>query len=69
MHRRLLLFQLVSEPWQLASSHIPYQMIDLFDTVNHPEYLCYGGGFGPVSASVSSSILSIRRIWGVKAPL
>uniref|UniRef100_A0A674MKP7 Carnitine O-palmitoyltransferase n=1 Tax=Takifugu rubripes TaxID=31033 RepID=A0A674MKP7_TAKRU len=41
--------ELESEAWRLSSSHIPYQMIDLFDTVNHPEYLCYGGGFGPVT--------------------
>lgn len=49
-------------------------MIHLFDTVNHPEYLCYGGGFGPVSASVVQReiirILSIViRIWRIKALL
>lgn len=49
----LLAFQALSEPWRLSSSQIAYQMMELFDPVNHPEYLCYGGGFGPVSAAPS----------------
>lgn len=52
----LWIFQVLSEPWQLSSSQIPYQMIELYDTVNHPEYLCYGGGFGPVSTAQNASI-------------
>lgn len=46
-----LAFQALSEPWRLSSSQIAYQMMELFDPINHPEYLCYGGGFGPVSAA------------------
>lgn len=49
----LWVFQVLSEPWRLSSSQISYQMMELFDMVNHPEYLCYGGGFGPVSASIN----------------
>ncbi|XP_075890507.1 carnitine O-palmitoyltransferase 1, liver isoform-like isoform X2 [Nelusetta ayraudi] len=41
--------EVLSEPWRLSSSQTPYQNMEMFDMVNHPEYLCYGGGFGPVA--------------------
>lgn len=43
------LFQVLSEPWRLSTSQTPIQQGELFDMVNHPEYISCGGGFGPVS--------------------
>lgn len=42
-------FQVLSEPWRLSTSQTPVQQVELFDLVNHPEYISCGGGFGPVS--------------------
>lgn len=48
----LLVFQVLSEPWRLSTSQTPLQ-VEMFDLVNHPEYVSCGGGFGPVSASLT----------------
>lgn len=61
--RCLLAFQALSEPWRLSSSQIAYQLMELFDPVNHPEYLCYGGGFGPVSAARRTSVIKMNHKW------
>ena len=42
-------FQVLSEPWRLSTSQTSVQQVELFDLVNHPEYISCGGGFGPVS--------------------
>ncbi|OCT70985.1 hypothetical protein XELAEV_18037901mg [Xenopus laevis] len=39
----------LSEPWRLSTSQTPIQQVELFDLVNHPEYVSCGGGFGPVA--------------------
>uniref|UniRef100_A0AAY4A254 carnitine O-palmitoyltransferase n=1 Tax=Denticeps clupeoides TaxID=299321 RepID=A0AAY4A254_9TELE len=39
----------VSDPWRLSTSQTPFQQVELFDMVNHPEYITCGGGFGPVA--------------------
>ncbi|XP_059810135.1 carnitine O-palmitoyltransferase 1, liver isoform-like isoform X2 [Hypanus sabinus] len=41
--------EVLSEPWCLSTSQTPIQQIELFDLVNHPEYVSIGGGFGPVA--------------------
>lgn len=41
--------QVLSEPWRLSTSQTPVQQMELFDLVNHPEFISLGGGFGPVS--------------------
>ncbi|XP_038639586.1 carnitine O-palmitoyltransferase 1, liver isoform-like isoform X2 [Scyliorhinus canicula] len=41
--------EVLSEPWCLSTSQTPIQQIELFDLVNHPEYISIGGGFGPVA--------------------
>lgn len=41
--------EVLSECWQLSTSQTPVQLIDMFDTVNYPEFSIPGGGFGPVS--------------------
>ncbi|XP_062330180.1 carnitine O-palmitoyltransferase 1, liver isoform-like isoform X2 [Osmerus eperlanus] len=41
--------QVLSEPWRLSTSQTPVQQVELFDMVNHPEYISCGGGFGPVA--------------------
>lgn len=41
-------FQVLSEPWRLSTSQTAMQ-VQMFDLVNHPEYISCGGGFGPVS--------------------
>uniref|UniRef100_A0A8C7F5H9 carnitine O-palmitoyltransferase n=1 Tax=Oncorhynchus kisutch TaxID=8019 RepID=A0A8C7F5H9_ONCKI len=43
--------EVLSEPWHLSTSQTPVQQVELFDMVNHPEYVSCGGGFGPVSTS------------------
>ncbi|MCI4393128.1 hypothetical protein PGIGA_G00153870 [Pangasianodon gigas] len=40
--------KVLSEPWRLSTSQTPLQQPELFDLVNHPEYVSSGGGFGPV---------------------
>ncbi|XP_048101290.1 LOW QUALITY PROTEIN: carnitine O-palmitoyltransferase 1, liver isoform [Alosa alosa] len=41
--------EVLSEPWRLSTSQTPVQQMELFDLVNHPEYISLGGGFGPVA--------------------
>ncbi|KAG8433947.1 hypothetical protein GDO86_012345 [Hymenochirus boettgeri] len=41
--------EVLSEPWRLSTSQTPIQQTELFDLVNHPEYVSCGGGFGPVA--------------------
>ncbi|XP_064416529.1 carnitine O-palmitoyltransferase 1, liver isoform isoform X2 [Latimeria chalumnae] len=41
--------EVLSEPWRLSTSQTPIQQAELFDLVNHPEYVSCGGGFGPVA--------------------
>uniref|UniRef100_A0AAQ5YSF3 carnitine O-palmitoyltransferase n=1 Tax=Amphiprion ocellaris TaxID=80972 RepID=A0AAQ5YSF3_AMPOC len=41
--------EVLSEPWRLSTSQTPVQQVELFDMVNHPEYISCGGGFGPVA--------------------
>ncbi|XP_055779105.1 carnitine O-palmitoyltransferase 1, liver isoform-like isoform X2 [Salvelinus fontinalis] len=41
--------EVLSEPWHLSTSQTPVQQLELFDMVNHPEYISCGGGFGPVA--------------------
>lgn len=52
-------FQVLSEPWRLSTSQTPVQQVELFDLVNHPEYISCGGGFGPVSAEIKCSLSAI----------
>ncbi|XP_077595535.1 carnitine O-palmitoyltransferase 1, liver isoform isoform X1 [Stigmatopora nigra] len=41
--------EVLSEPWRLSTSQTSLQQPELFDLVNHPEYISCGGGFGPVA--------------------
>ncbi|XP_053720643.1 carnitine O-palmitoyltransferase 1, liver isoform-like isoform X1 [Synchiropus splendidus] len=41
--------EVLSEPWRLSTSQTAVQQVELFDLVNHPEYISCGGGFGPVA--------------------
>ncbi|KAJ8347313.1 hypothetical protein SKAU_G00287140 [Synaphobranchus kaupii] len=41
--------EVLAEPWRLSTSQTPVQHMELFDLVNHPEYISCGGGFGPVA--------------------
>uniref|UniRef100_A0A8C6UJJ9 Carnitine O-palmitoyltransferase n=1 Tax=Neogobius melanostomus TaxID=47308 RepID=A0A8C6UJJ9_9GOBI len=41
--------EVLSEPWRLSTSQTGVQQVELFDLVNHPEYISCGGGFGPVA--------------------
>ncbi|XP_051572487.1 carnitine O-palmitoyltransferase 1, liver isoform isoform X3 [Myxocyprinus asiaticus] len=41
--------EVLSEPWRLSTSQTPVQQMELFDLVNHPEFISPGGGFGPVA--------------------
>ncbi|XP_063798481.1 carnitine O-palmitoyltransferase 1, liver isoform-like isoform X2 [Pseudophryne corroboree] len=41
--------EVLSEPWRLSTSQTPIQQAELFDIINHPEYVSCGGGFGPVA--------------------
>ncbi|KAK2820306.1 hypothetical protein Q5P01_023265 [Channa striata] len=41
--------EVLSDPWRLSTSQTPIQQVELFDMVNHPEYISCGGGFGPVA--------------------
>ncbi|XP_060748010.1 carnitine O-palmitoyltransferase 1, liver isoform [Tachysurus vachellii] len=43
------LSQVLSEPWRLSTSQTPVQQMELFDLINHPEFISLGGGFGPVA--------------------
>ncbi|KAK1881321.1 Carnitine O-palmitoyltransferase 1 liver isoform [Dissostichus eleginoides] len=40
--------EVLSEPWRLSTSQSPMH-VEMFDIVNHPEYVSCGGGFGPVA--------------------
>uniref|UniRef100_A0A6Q2XZ28 carnitine O-palmitoyltransferase n=1 Tax=Esox lucius TaxID=8010 RepID=A0A6Q2XZ28_ESOLU len=57
--------EVLSEPWRLSTSQTPVQQVELFDLVNHPEYVSCGGGFGPVADDgygVSYSIVGENMI-------
>ncbi|GAA6214186.1 carnitine O-palmitoyltransferase 1, liver isoform-like isoform X2 [Lates japonicus] len=41
--------EVLFEPWRLSTSQTPVQLSEMFDSVNHPEYVSPGGGFGPVA--------------------
>lgn len=41
--------KVLSEPWRLSTSQTPVQQLELFDLINHPEFVSLGGGFGPVA--------------------
>uniref|UniRef100_A0A4W4EZ80 Carnitine O-palmitoyltransferase n=1 Tax=Electrophorus electricus TaxID=8005 RepID=A0A4W4EZ80_ELEEL len=41
--------KVLSEPWRLSTSQTPFQQAELFDFVNHPDFIICGGGFGPVA--------------------
>ncbi|XP_068610502.1 carnitine O-palmitoyltransferase 1, liver isoform-like [Brachionichthys hirsutus] len=41
--------EVLSERWRLSTSQTPFQLLELYDMVNHLEYLSCGGGFGPVT--------------------
>ncbi|XP_059893427.1 carnitine O-palmitoyltransferase 1, liver isoform-like isoform X2 [Gadus macrocephalus] len=41
--------EVLSEPWRLSTSQTAVQQGELFDMVNHPEFISCGGGFGPVA--------------------
>ncbi|XP_020786761.2 carnitine O-palmitoyltransferase 1, liver isoform isoform X2 [Boleophthalmus pectinirostris] len=41
--------EVLSEPWRLSTSQTPLQQVELFDLLQHPEYVSSGGGFGPVA--------------------
>uniref|UniRef100_A0A452UTT1 carnitine O-palmitoyltransferase n=1 Tax=Ursus maritimus TaxID=29073 RepID=A0A452UTT1_URSMA len=41
--------EVLSEPWRLSTSQTPQQQVELFDLERNPEYVCSGGGFGPVA--------------------
>lgn len=61
----LWVFQVLSMPWRLSTSQTPIQ-VELYDLVNHPDYVTCGGGFGPVSAALSASItksLNCFKLW------
>ncbi|XP_074518935.1 carnitine O-palmitoyltransferase 1, liver isoform isoform X2 [Halichoeres trimaculatus] len=56
--------EVLSEPWRLSTSQTAMQ-VQMFDLVNHPEYISCGGGFGPVADDgygVSYSICGENRI-------
>uniref|UniRef100_A0A4W3IR64 Carnitine palmitoyltransferase 1C n=1 Tax=Callorhinchus milii TaxID=7868 RepID=A0A4W3IR64_CALMI len=56
--------EVLSEPWSLSTSQTPLQQVELFDLLNHPEYISCGGGFGPVSDQVASSfcVVSVNYV-------
>ncbi|KAI4876448.1 hypothetical protein NFI96_034181 [Prochilodus magdalenae] len=57
--------EVFSEPWRLSTSQTPLQQYELFDFVNHPDYIICGGGFGPVADDgygVSYSIIGENMI-------
>jgi len=39
----------LSAPWKLSTSQTPHQQTDRLDLSKHPDRICGGGGFGPVS--------------------
>ncbi|CAL8285078.1 unnamed protein product [Merluccius merluccius] len=57
--------EVLSEPWRLSTSQTAVQQVELFDLVNHPEFISCGGGFGPVADDgygVSYSIVGENMI-------
>ncbi|KAA0701495.1 Carnitine O-palmitoyltransferase 1, liver isoform [Triplophysa tibetana] len=48
--------EVLSEPWRLSTSQTPVQQMELFDLVNHPEFISLGGGFGPDSREFGCQI-------------
>ncbi|KAJ8245468.1 hypothetical protein GJAV_G00271070 [Gymnothorax javanicus] len=43
------LTQVLSEPWRLSTSQTPQQQLNLINFQKFPQYVCAGGGFGPVA--------------------
>ncbi|BFZ25151.1 hypothetical protein BsWGS_28191 [Bradybaena similaris] len=39
----------LSDPWKLSTSQTPHQQTDRLDLDKHPDRICGGGGFGPVT--------------------
>ncbi|GBM78977.1 Carnitine O-palmitoyltransferase 1, liver isoform [Araneus ventricosus] len=39
----------LGEPWRLSTSQTPHNHAGMLDTKKFPEYVCLGGGFGPVA--------------------
>ncbi|KAI5626275.1 carnitine palmitoyltransferase 1A, partial [Silurus asotus] len=51
--------KVLSEPWRLSTSQTPLQQPELFDLVNHPEFVSSGGGFGPVFLAAHSLLRQV----------
>ncbi|GFY42836.1 carnitine O-palmitoyltransferase 1, liver isoform [Trichonephila inaurata madagascariensis] len=41
--------EVLGEPWRLSTSQTPHNHAGILDTKKFPEYVCLGGGFGPVA--------------------
>lgn len=41
--------EVLSEPWRLSTSQTPHVQLGKMDLDKYPNFLCTGGGFGPVS--------------------
>ncbi|XP_054719264.1 carnitine O-palmitoyltransferase 1, liver isoform-like [Uloborus diversus] len=41
--------EVLGEPWRLSTSQTPHNQAGILDTRKYPEYVCLGGGFGPVA--------------------
>ncbi|XP_055939231.1 carnitine O-palmitoyltransferase 1, liver isoform-like [Argiope bruennichi] len=41
--------EVLGEPWRLSTSQTPHNQAGILDTKKFPEYVCLGGGFGPVA--------------------
>ncbi|KAG8179872.1 hypothetical protein JTE90_007052 [Oedothorax gibbosus] len=41
--------EVLGEPWKLSTSQTPHNQAGILDTKKYPEYVCLGGGFGPVA--------------------
>lgn len=48
--------QVLSEPWRLSTSQTPQQQLNLVDIQKFPKYVGAGGGFGPVSVSLTVNL-------------
>lgn len=41
--------EVLSEPWRLSTSQTPINQTGSLNLDKHPEWICAGGGFGPVA--------------------
>uniref|UniRef100_A0A2L2XZS8 carnitine O-palmitoyltransferase n=1 Tax=Parasteatoda tepidariorum TaxID=114398 RepID=A0A2L2XZS8_PARTP len=41
--------EVLGEPWRLSTSQTPHNHAGILDTKKYPQYVCLGGGFGPVA--------------------